>query len=406
LKQYNYKGRSPRRYDAFIDTGTGLGFDMAQIDVAPVKGLFGFLTYNKLPRLLYAGMTGFAPPLDVERWTLHGHMLNPHFKLVEAQEFLARRDGEWVGRIMAQVYKPEFTPVGASRFQFGSLDAVDDIEVVRALTGAAEDWLKARGADRISGPFSPTINGECGMLVQAFESTPVFLTPWHPPYLSRHVEALGYVKARDLVSYRFDLSPDDLNQPARVSNRREWKDRLKIRQIDYSRMKQGETQLMSDLFNDGWRDNWGFVPFTLDEFNSIADALSFATPPEYTMVVELDGKPVSFAVALPNLFEIIDDLDGRLLPFGLARLIPRFRKHKYKSGKLLLLGTRKELQNSATGGAILMAIIEELRRRGLETNLEHLEAGWVLEDNMAMRRPIELFGGKLEKIHRIYDKRL
>ena len=234
----------------------------------------------------------------------------------------------------------------------------------------------------------------------------MFLTPWHPPYLSRHVEALGYVKARDLLSYRFDLSPEEFNQPARISNRREWKDRLKIRQIDYSRMKQGETQLMSDLFNDGWRDNWGFVPFTLDEFNSIADALSFATPPEYTMVVELDGKPVSFAVALPNLFEIIGDLDGRLLPFGLARLIPRFRKHKYKSGKLLLLGTRKELQNSATGGAILMAIIEELRRRGLETNLEHLEAGWVLEDNMAMRRPIEMFGGKLEKIHRIYDKRL
>ena len=71
MKQYNYKGRSPRRYDAFIDTGTGLGFDMAQIDVAPAKGLFGFLTYKKLPRLLYAGMTGFAPPLDVERWTLH-----------------------------------------------------------------------------------------------------------------------------------------------------------------------------------------------------------------------------------------------------------------------------------------------------------------------------------------------
>ncbi len=162
-------------------------------------------------------MKGFAPPLDVERWTLHGHMLNPHFKLVEAQEFLARRDGEWVGRILAQVYKPEFTPRRRLALQFGSLDAVDDIEVVRALTGAAEDWLKARGADRVSGPFSPTINGECGMLVAGFESTPVFLTPWHPPYLSRHVEALGYVKARDLVSYRFDLSPEELNQPARIS---------------------------------------------------------------------------------------------------------------------------------------------------------------------------------------------
>jgi len=142
---------------------------MAQIEIVPAKGLANFLTYNKLPRLLYKGARGFAPPLDVERWTLHAHMLNPHFKLVEAQEFLARRDGQWVGRILAQVYKPEITPVEASRFQFGSLDAVDDIEVVRALTKTAEDWLKARGAEIIHGPFSPSINGEMGVLVEGFE---------------------------------------------------------------------------------------------------------------------------------------------------------------------------------------------------------------------------------------------
>jgi GNAT superfamily N-acetyltransferase len=404
--QYNIKGAHSVVVARLLTIEQGQAPDMAQIDVVPANGLGRFLTYNKLPRLIYAGARGFAPPLDVERWTLHGHALNPHFKLVEAQEFLARQDGKWVGRILAQVYKPEYAPVGASPWQFGSLDAVDDIEVVRALTGTAQDWLSARGADRINGPFSPTINGECGMLVEGFEKTPMFLTPWHPPYLSRHIEALGYQKARDLVSYVIALSPDDLKQPARISTRRGWKDRLKIRQIDFSRLKQGETQLMSDLFNDGWRDNWGFVPFTKAEFDSIADALSFATPPEYTLVVELDGKPVSFAIALPNLFEIIGDLDGRLLPFGLARLVSRFRKHKYKSGKLLLLGTRKELQKSATGGAVLMAIIEELRRRGLETNLEQLEAGWVLEDNMAMRRLIEMFGGKIDKIHRIYEKHL
>ncbi len=379
---------------------------MAQIAILPATGLKRFLTYNKLPRLLYTGAKGFAPPLDVERWTLHGHMLNPHFKLVEAQEFLARRDGQWVGRILAQVYKPEYAPVGASRFQFGSLDAVDDIEIVRALTQTAETWLKERGADRVNGPFSPTINGECGMLIQGFETTPMFLTPWHPPYLSRHVEALGYTKARDLVSYMIELTPEELNKPARISTRPEWKDRLKIREMDFSRLKKGETQLMSDLFNDGWRDNWGFVPFTKEEFDSIADALAFVTPPEFTLVVELDGEPKSFAVALPNLFEIIGDLDGRLLPFGLARVISRFRKHKYKTGRILLLGTRKELQSSSTGGAILLAIVEEMHRRAARKDLEKIEAGWVLEDNMAMRRPIEMFGGKVDKIHRIYEKRL
>ncbi len=208
---------------------------MAKIDIVPVDGLARFAAFAKLPRLLYAGANGFAPSLDVERWTLHGHRLNPHFKLVEAREFLARRGGEWVGRISAQVYKPGIAPVGASAAQFGTLDAIDDIEVVRALTQAAEAWLRERGAERINGPFSPTINGECGLLVEGFEATPMIFMPWHPPYLSRHLEALGYEKARDLLSYRYGIENLDKATKARIVGRREWKERLKIRQLEIRR---------------------------------------------------------------------------------------------------------------------------------------------------------------------------
>jgi len=379
---------------------------MSTIDILPVEGFFRFSTFCKLPRLLYAGAEGFAPSLDVERWTLYGHALNPHFKLVEAREFLARREGRWVGRIAAQVYKPDFTPVGASRFQFGSLDAIDDIEVVRALTQAAEAWLRERGADRINGPFSPTINGECGLLVDGFHATPMIFMPWHPPYVSRHVESLGYEKARDLFSYRFSVADYDLNEKPRISTRKEWADRLNLRPLNLDALKTGETALMAQLFNDGWSGNWGFTPFTVEEFDSMADALKYIMPAEYGIVVELDGAPQSFLVALPNLHEIAADLNGSLFPFGLPRLISRIRNHKFDAARIVLLGTRKALQNSATGGAILMSVIEEIKRRAATASCTHLEAGWVLEDNMAMRRPIEMFGGKVDKIHRIYEKRL
>jgi hypothetical protein len=379
---------------------------MSAIEIVPVDGLNRFLTFSKLPRLLYGGSKGFAPSLDAERWTTYAHRLNPHFKRVEAQEFLARRDGRWVGRISAQMYKPEFEPVGASRAQFGALDAIDDLDVVRALTEAAESWLAARGPTCINGPFSPSINNECGLLVQGFETTPMVFMPWHPPYLARHLDALGYEKARDLYSYRFELSSDELNQPARISTRREWRDRLTLRPLNMKALKQGETALMAELFNDGWSGNWGFVPFGQDEFDSQADALQYIVPKEFGVVVELDGVPQSFAIALPNLHEILADLDGKLFPFGLARIISRFRSHKFKTARLLLLGTRKSLQKSATGGAILLSLIEELRRRGAKASVTHLEAGWVLEDNMDMRKPIEMFGGKVDKIHRIYEKRL
>ena len=240
---------------------------MAQIDVAPAKGLSGFLTYNKLPRLLYAGAKGFAPPLDVERWTLHGHFLNPHFKLVEAQEFLAKRDGQWVGRIFAQVYKPEVMP--------GRRVALPVRLARRSGRHRGRARIDARGrrtGSRRAAPIESTApslrpsTANAGCSSRALKSTPMFLTPWHPPYLSRHIEALGYEKAKDLVSYMIDLTPEELNKPSRILDRAEWKDRLKIRELDFKRLKQGETQLMSDLFNDGWRDNWGFVPFTKAEF--------------------------------------------------------------------------------------------------------------------------------------------
>ncbi|MBY6240695.1 hypothetical protein [Methylosinus sp. Sm6] len=379
---------------------------MAGIEILPVDSLSRFLTFCKLPRLLYKGEKGFAPPLDAERWTVYGHKLNPHFKLVEAQEFLARRNGQWVGRIAAQIYKPPIEPVGASRAQWGTLDAIDDLEVVRALTEAAEAWLGARGAERINGPFSPSINAELGMLVEGFDATPMILMPWHPRYLSRHVEALGYTKARDLISYRYITAEQDFRDNLRIAERREWRNRLKIRQLDLERLKKGETALMAELFNDGWRDNWGFVPFLKEEFDASADVLKYIMPPEFGIVVELDGVPQSFAVTLPNLHEITADFDGRLLPFNLPRLISRFRKHKFRTARLALLGTRKTLQNSATGGAILLAMIEEMRQRGRNAQIVQFEAGWVLEDNMGMRKPIEMFGGQIDKIHRIYEKHL
>jgi hypothetical protein len=379
---------------------------MSAIDIVPVDRLGRFLAFSKLPRLIYKGEKGFAPSLDAERWTLYGHLLNPHFKRVEAVEFLARRGGRWVGRIAAQVYKPEIEPVGASRHQFGSLDAIDDIEVVHALTQAAENWLAERGAERINGPFSPSINGECGLLVEGFEATPMIFMPWHPRYLARHLESLGYAKARDLISYRYDANEHDFSNDKRISERKEWRDRLKIRQLKLEELKKGETALMSELFNDGWSENWGFVPFGKDEFDSMADALKYIMPPEFGIVVELDGVPQSFAVALPNLHEITADFDGRLFPFGLPRLISRIRNHEFRTARLVLLGTRKKLQNSATGGAILLSLIEEMRRRGRSAAIESLEAGWVLEDNIGMRRPIEMFGGKIDKIHRVYEKRL
>ncbi|WP_395697636.1 hypothetical protein [Methylocella sp.] len=378
----------------------------SRIEVVPADGLRAFLAFCRLPRQLYTGLPGFAPPLDAERWTLFAPKLNPHFRQVEAKFFLALKDGAPAGRILAQAYKSGHPdPVGASRAQFGCLDAVEDEAVVAALTGAAERWLAERGAHVIHGPFSPSVWGEPGVLVKGFEAPPMIFSAWSPPWLGPLVERLGYVKARDLVSYSYHVTDKDRTAKPVIINRPEWRDRLKIRGFDMKNLK-AEAAIIVDIFNDAWAENWGFVPFTLEEFMSSADALKLVMPPEGGFMIELDGEPQAFAIVLPNLNEITADLGGRLLPFGLPKLVSRVRGHKFRSGRLLLFGLRRALQRKAAGGAVILAFIEEIRRRSSGSAYREVEFGWVLEDNMGMRRPIELAGASLDKIHRIYEKRL
>lgn len=373
------------------------------VEITPVKGLGAFMEFCRVPRLLYSGQTGFAPSLDAERWTMFAHKLNPHYKLVRSQAFLAKRDGRTVGRIEAQVYK-EGRPNQASPFQFGTLDAIDDRDVVAALLQAAENWLKAQGATVIHGPFSPSINAECGLLVEGFDAVPMIFMPWHPRYLSRHVEALGYGKARDLISYRYDISSRDREAQPLLLNRPEWRERLKFRPLRMNDLG-SEVDLMTSLFNDAWSGNWGFTPITRDEFKSMADSLKFLMTEDYGFVTEIDGEPVAFGIIVPNLHEITADMNGRLGFFGLPKLIGRIRKGTYKSGRLALFGMKHSLHKSARGGIVVLTMIEELRLRSRKIALDHIEFGWVLEDNAGMRKPIEMTGAKVDKIHRIYEKR-
>lgn len=374
------------------------------VEIVPVKGVGKFLAFCRLPRQIYQGMPGFSPPLDAERWTNFSTKLNPHYKLVDSQAWLARKNGRYVGRVTAQVYK-EFKPHETSPAQFGALDSTDDEEVVGALMNAVEEWHRARSTQSIVGPFSPSVNAEAGMLVEGFTALPMIFMPWTPHYLPGLLEACGYGKVRDLISYRYKVRPSDLESKSSIMARPEWKKRLNIRTLNLKNLK-GEASIIVDIFNDAWSGNWGFVPFTLEEFLSVSDGLKYVMPEDGGFMIELDGEAQAFGIVLPNLHEILHDLHGRLWPFGLPKVISRIRSHQFKTGRLVLFGVRKALQRKAIGGVVILALIEEMRIRGRNHNVEQIEFGWVLEDNTGMRRPIELGGAEVDKVHRVFEKQL
>jgi len=375
-----------------------------KVEVSSVKSLGDFLTFCRVPRLLYSGQKGFACSLDAERWTLHAHWLNPHYRRVHSQAFLAHQSGKVVGRIEAQMFK-SIVPVAASPAQFGCLDAIDDPNVVAALVRAAENWLSRHGADLIQGPFSPSCNSEVGLLVEGFQAEPMIFMPWHPSYLGRMLDDLGYTKIHDLISYRYDVDESDRSTSATIANRPEWRKRLKFRSFRIGETS-SDARIVVDIFNDGWRGNWGFVPLDLDKYEAMGCLLRHFVTQDHSFIIELDEEPVGFVIVAPNTHDLTADLGGRLFPSGAFRLIRRIMDCKFRSGRLDFFGLRQKLHRTATGGAVTLAMIEEVRARSRKVLFEFIELGWVLDDNFGMRRAIEITSARIDKIHRIYEKRL
>ena len=330
---------------------------------------------------------------------------NPFFDHAEACFWLALRDGRPVGRISAQVNHAYLERYKDATGHFGMLEAEDDPEVFQALLAAAEDWLHARGMRRVMGPFNLSINEETGLLIEGFERPPSMLMGHARPYYAARLEALGYAKAKDLICYWYDAAvapPASVDFMLRKTARSE---QMTVRPLDMRRYEQ-DLAVIIDIFNDAWSDNWGFVPMTESELKHMAKALKPIVKPETITIAELRGEPVAMAIGLPNINEAIADLDGRLLPFGWAKLLWRLKVKKPKTARVPLMGVRKAYHTSMLGAALAIGVVDSMRRAQVAGGAEGGELSWILEDNLPMRRMIEQMGGTAYKTYRVYERGL
>ncbi len=372
---------------------------MSQITIQPVQDAAQLKRFIRLPSRLYSTDPNFVPPLELERLDALRPGKNPYFEHGQAQFFLAVKDGRDVGRISAQVDSLVKEPdLGF----FGLLAAENDPAVFKALFGAAEGWLRQRGRTRVRGPFSLSINEETGLLIDGFDTPPMIFMPHDPRYLAPAVEAQGYAKAKDVIAYLYDVVggfPEDVMRLVRRAEGRG----IRIRHIDFSRIEQ-EFELVMDIFNDAWSQNWGFIPFTRSELTHMARGLKPLLDPTWTAVAEYDGNAVGFAILLPNLNEVIRDFKGRLFPFNWLKMLLRLRR--VRSGRVALMGVRRSFNGGLIGGMVPLALIHSLQKNARPKGMERAELSWILEDNMPMRRMIEALGATGYKTYRVYEKSL
>ncbi len=361
--------------------------------------------FLELPYQVQGSDPNWIAPLRLERRRHLDPRHNPWFEHAEAMFFLAWRDGRPVGRISAQIDHLARGQGPESTAQFGMLEAKGgEIAVVAALLGAAEDFARARGARRLQGPFSLSINDECGLLVEGFDTPPAMMMGHAPPEYGRALDALGYVKAKDLVTYELPVAelPPFIE---RALKRSALPGGVSVRPLRMNRFWE-EIRLLVDIFNDAWSENWGFVPFTEPEVRHLASSLKPLIRPELVSFAEIAGEPVGVAAAIPDLNEAIRGFDGRLFPLNWARLLWRLKAGRLRRFRVPLAGVRKGYQGGFPSAEILYRLIAQIRGALVAQGFTGGEVGWILEDNLPMRRIIERAGGRLRKIYRIYEKAL
>ena len=373
------------------------------IDIREVDSKKALKVFIRVPWSIYKGDPHWIPPLLMERKEAFSSK-HPYFKHAQWKAWIAYQDGIPVGRVSAQIDELHQQRYNNKTGFFGLIEAPDDPAIFSALFETAENWLRQKGMQQIVGPFNLGINQEVGVLTEGFDTPPCVMTSHSPRYYGASIEKCGYQPAQELLAYELDI-----HTYTTPSTKQELIDRtagrIKVRQLNRKTME-ADFEVMRDIFNDAWQDNWNFVPFTREEFLAIGKELLTVVPNDFLQIAELDGKPAAFIAMLPDINMAIADLNGRLLPFGWAKLLWRLKVRFPKRCRIALMGVRKKCQNTIFGPAMAFMVVDSVLVPGLSRGSQQVELSWILKQNKPTRNMIEKFGGKITKRYHMYSKSL
>jgi GNAT superfamily N-acetyltransferase len=377
----------------------------SDLTIRPVRTKKDKKAFVDLAWEVYKDDPAWVPPLKDEVHGLITPGKNPWFEHAKAEFWLAERGGRLVGRISAQVDQLVQEHMGEGTGQWGMFEVLDD-EAAAELIKTAENWLRKQGMTRALGPISLSIWDEPGLEIEGFDEPPTAMMGHHKPEYRGWIEAAGYEKAKDLVTYALNIEHWDDPKIDRLIENGERNPRIRIRMVDKSKFQE-EARLILNLLNDAWSNNWGYVPLTEAEINYAGKKLKPIIFNELVRVAELDGEPVAFMLTIPDINELTKDLNGELFPFNWIKLLWRLRKPRARRLRVPLMGVARKLHHTRLASQLAFMMIEYTRRDGTtKYGATHGEFGWILEDNKGMLSIAQLPGAVINHRYRIYEKTL
>lgn len=360
--------------------------------------------FINVTRTVYADDPLWIQPLMIERLEAFSPDKNPYFEHADVQMWIAKDGNTLVGRISAQIDHLAQEKWGPNLGHFGCFEATTQ-DVADALLDAAEIWLKNKGMVRMQGPWSLSSAEEVGTLVDGFNTPPCVMMPHGRPEYDDWLKKRGLDKAKDMFAYALDLTIPMPERAVRIVKMAQKNKRVTMRPIDMKRFDE-EVAVVLDIYNEAWSGNWGYVPFTPAEVAHGAKSLKPVVKPYRTYICEYDGEPVAFMLTIPDVNHKIRDIDGKLFPFGWAKLAYRMLNGKEDRCRVPLMGVRKKFQRGPLGAAMSMWMIDVSREHVQDRGAYWGELGWILEDNDGMRSILEEIGCEVYKTYRVYEKQI
>ncbi|HVO54354.1 MAG TPA: hypothetical protein VMT37_08075 [Solirubrobacterales bacterium] len=378
---------------------------MGSVTIRPVRSRRDRKRFVKVPFAVHRDHPLWVAPLVFERMEFLDPGKNPWFEHGEAELLIAERDGEPVGRISAHLDHRWDEYQGGKDAMFGFFETVDDAEVSKALLDAASQWAADKGRERVLGPMDFTTNDEIGILIEGFDRRPMILEPWHPPYYQGLVEAEGFAKTMDVLMWELQFGSLKQGEAFDPSIHEAAKKALEDEGIVIRNMNKrdmaGEVAKFMDVYNEAWGNNWGFVPITDAEVEFQAKNLKQVLDENWAYMAVKGDEVVGAALTLPDINQVMAQLDGRLLPFGWLKFLRE--KRKIDQLRVFALGVKHAYRHTGVAAGLYLRHLEEAAKPGA---IKGGDMGWILETNEPMNRAMEGMGGEVVKRYRLFERGL
>jgi GNAT superfamily N-acetyltransferase len=372
---------------------------LVTLEVVPVTSRSDLKAFIGLPWRIYQDDPNWVPPLIGEMEKVLDRTKHPFHQHAEIVYFIARRNDEVVGRITASInhLANEFHEEKVGNFGF--FECIDDQVVARALLDTAYEWVRERGMTTIVGPMNFSTNDEFsspGILIDGFDTPPVVLMSHNPPYYAGLIEACGYTKSKDLLSYWCDMT-EVSERLVRGIERLGRGQNVTLRTLDIKNLD-AEVARIKEIYNSAWERNWGFVPMTDAEFDYMAKSIKPIINPRLCVIAEIEGEPVGFALQLPDYNVAFKHMNGRMVPFGWAKFL--WYKRRIRHTRVITMGVKPAHRKKGIDSMLIV----QLHVESAKFDMPRGECSWILEDNMPMRRGLERINGVVYKTYRVYER--